>query len=555
MSPDIENSLNEILIIKKLNISNVKEPASLVNSISLNIIKGQITALVGESGSGKTLTAKAILQLNSKLLKQSGDITFINNNQQQSLLGVDEKIIRQIRGNDICMVFQDPISSFNPSKRIGKQVEEAVLIHQKVSKKIAMQIVLKLFEKVQLGDIERIFNSYPFQLSGGQRQRVMIAMALVNKPKLLIADEPTTALDVTVQKEIIELIKNIQAEHQLSVLFITHDLSLLPSFAQYVYVMRNGNIVDEGDVDYIFSKSEVPYTKGLLACRPLINNRKYFLPTVSDFENNNLLQIERPLSVIDNANPIIDAQNINLQFKLKRKVLHALYKVSFTLYKGEVLGLVGESGSGKTTLSRTLLQLTNYSGKIKFNGQCIDISTRLKNKTFRKKIQFVFQDPSSSLNPNMKIGSLLSEAMMNFNIVNSRAKGLEKSEVLMQKVGLSVTTLNKYPHQLSGGQLQRVAIARAIALEPEIIILDEAVSALDVSVQAQVLNLLIQIKLEYNLTYIFITHDLSVISYIADRVIIMKEGEIVESGGVDMVMNNPTTDYTKQLLDSMPKNI
>ncbi len=542
-----------IVKVDKLRISVLSTGKTLVNDISFDLIAGSVTGLVGESGSGKSLTALSLMQLLPKSLKVNGEISFNTKETSRKLNKLTEKELIHFRGNTAAMIFQDPMSSLNPSQKVGNQVREAFLLHHKTRKKEAHERVMEMFEKVLLPNPERIFNSYPFQLSGGQRQRVMIAMALINDPELLIADEATTALDVTVQHEIIELIKSLQKELNLTVLFITHDLALLNNFAEYVMVMKDGDIVEQGINQKIVTSPKHDYTHGLLACRPTYKHREFVLPVIEQISTHVPIRLEKRHWPTISDQKLIDGQAIDVHYQQSgSKTFKALSDVHFSLRQGETLGVVGESGSGKTTLSKAILQLIPYSGQIYLDGQPIGYRNRKKELMFRKKIQFVFQDPYASLNPVMKIGTMLNEILkVHRRANNQKSRALLVKELLGQ-VDLPDYFAERYPHELSGGQRQRVAIAKALAPGPDILILDEAVAALDVSVQAKVLNLLNTLKSKFGLSYIFISHDLEVVHYMSDRIIVMKDGVIEESGDADQIFRDAQSTYTKKLIEASP---
>ncbi len=547
-----------------------------VDNISFDLYKGKTLGIVGESGSGKSVTSLAIMQLLNcpPAVVSSGKIVFKKKDGSlQDLLQLSDKAMQQYRGNEIAMIFQEPMTSLNPVYKCGKQVMEIILRHQKISKKEAKQKTLELFAEVLLPDPLAVFNKYPHQLSGGQKQRVMIAMAISCNPSLLIADEPTTALDVTVQKTIIELLKKLQQKHSMSIMFITHDLGVVAGIADEVAVMYKGRIVEQNTVENIFKAAQHPYTKGLLACRPKLEYRLEQLPTVSDFINKNgedTLFTERKVDAADRVKahqlmyqqqPILEVKDVNVDFTTKTslfgKILQA-YKavknVSFEVYEGETLGLVGESGCGKTTLGRTILQLVKTShGSVIYKGTKLTDLDAQQMRHLRQKLQIIFQDPYSSLNPRITIGSAIIEPMKVHNILTSDKARKNRVIELLERVNMTEAQYNRYPHEFSGGQRQRICIARALALNPELIICDESVSALDVSVQAQVLNLLNELKKEFKFTYIFISHDLSVVKFMSDRIIVMQKGEIVEAGEADAIYAHPQSPYTRKLIESIPQ--
>ncbi len=560
--------MEPLLQIKNLSIDFLKEKerTHAIKEINLQINRGEITALAGESGSGKSVTSLSILQLLPTPPAQyvGGQILFSEAEKSFDLLKADTKQLQQVRGNKIAMIFQEPMSSLNPVVRCGKQVMEAVLVHQSTSIVEAKKLVIQWFIKVDLPQPEVIFNKFPHQLSGGQKQRVMIAMAMCCNPHLLICDEPTTALDVTVQKSILQLIQKLQREQNIGVLFITHDLGLVAEFADKVAIMYKGEIIEQNRVDSLFNNPQQAYTKALLACRPALHAKGEKLPVVSDFLKEKAFTA-KPIVSHEKLNnepsiALVEVKNLVIHFPIKTnffgKVTQyytAVDDVSFTICKGETLGLVGESGCGKTTLGRSLLRIIDpASGSILFNGTDI---TKLSNKKlhqFRKEVQLVFQDPFSSLNPRLTIGAAIEEPMKIFRSSNSvlRKKAVAS---LLDKVNLPANYAKRYPHEFSGGQRQRIVIARALALQPNFLVCDESVSALDVSVQAQVLNLLNDLKKDLGLTMLFISHDLSVVRYMCDRIMVMNKGKIMEEGNAEEVYQHPKSHYTKTLLSAIPK--
>ncbi len=565
-----------VLSVENLCISFEKEKQTkeVIKGVSFDIKRASITALVGESGSGKSVTSLAIMGLldrkNSKIT--DGEITFFDKQKEDEIkkinLGqITQKEYRDIRGKKIAMIFQEPMTALNPVKRCGKQVEEMLLIHNKISKKQAKQKTLELFKEVLLPDVFRAYNSYPFELSGGQRQRIMIAMAIGCEPQLLIADEPTTALDVTVQNTILDLLKDLQKKRQMSILFITHDLSVVKKIADNVAVMYQGSIVEQAKTEYIFSSPKQVYTKGLIASRPPLNYKPKKLLSVKDFidgktPNTELITNEETSQIrerIYNQTPLLEVENMDVDYIINknvfgkvRKVFPALKNISFQLYKGETLGLVGESGSGKTTIGKTIVQLIRQSrGEIKYKGKDILHLSYKEKQEIKKHMQIIFQDPYSSLNPRKTIGKDIEEPMLVHKIYDNEEERKDMALQLLEQVGLGGDFYFRYPHELSGGQRQRVGIARALSLNPEIIICDESVSALDVSVQAQVLNLLNDLKQKYGLAYIFISHDLRVVKYMSDKIIVLKNGEIIEENYPEQIYNNPKKEYTKELIDSI----
>ncbi|MGB1216557.1 MAG: ABC transporter ATP-binding protein [Saprospiraceae bacterium] len=561
-----------------------------VDNISFTLYRGETVGIVGESGSGKSVTSLSAMRLipmpPGKIA--GGQILYYpKDGEVVDLVKISERKMREIRGNELAMIFQEPMTSLNPVFRCGDQVTEAITLHQQVSKAEAKEITLKLFEKVQLPNPDRIFNAYPHQLSGGQKQRVMIAMALSCNPNILIADEPTTALDVTVQKTILELMDNLKEEIEASIIFITHDLGVIAEIADRVIVMYKGKIVEQGDVISIFKNPKHPYTKGLLACRPPLDYRMSRLPIVSDFmdvefdkEGNRTItekeaslekvvesvkiKPEATIARMENLKkkePLLQVRNLKTWFSTKKNLfgkttnwVKAVDDVSFDVYPGETLGLVGESGCGKTTLGRTLLRLAPAKGgQVLYKGRDILTLAEKEMKALRRDVQIIFQDPYSSLNPRMTIGNAIMEPMRIHGILNNDEERKAKVIELLETVSLEARHFTRYPHEFSGGQRQRICIARALAMEPQFIICDESVSALDVSVQAQVLNLLMELRAKYDFTYIFISHDLSVVKFMSDRMIVMNKGKIEEQGIADEIYANPQTSYTQKLISAIPK--
>ncbi len=579
---------NVLLEVKDLvtEFKTEEEFVKAVDGISFTLHKGETIGIVGESGSGKSVTSLSVMGLipNPPGKVTGGNILYTTKDGRVvDLVKAPESEMRHYRGNEIAMIFQEPMTSLNPVIKCGEQVAEAIVLHKKISREEANKQVLELFKQVQLPTPELMMNRYPHQLSGGQKQRVMIAMAMSCNPNILIADEPTTALDVTVQKTILDLMRNLQKEHHMGIMFITHDLGVIAELADKVVVMYRGKIVEQGHVLDIFRNPKHPYTKSLLACRPPLDMRLKRLPVVSDFMtwhgDGRIEEVSKDvaealtsvkISEQERLNEhkelyarekILEIKNVRTWFPAQKtmfgKVLSwtkAVDDVSFDIYEGETLGLVGESGCGKSTLGRTILKLTEAKeGKIYYKKQEI---TGMKERDFRmlrKDIQIIFQDPYSSLNPRLTIGDALMEPMKVHKIGANNNVRKKMVYDLLNRVGLEGKHFYRYPHEFSGGQRQRICIARALSLNPKFIICDESVSALDVSVQAQVLNLLNDLKKEFKFTYIFISHDLSVVKFMSDRMVVMNKGKIEEIGDADEICNNPGTDYTRKLINSIPK--
>jgi peptide/nickel transport system ATP-binding protein len=556
-----------------------------VNDVSFELYPGETLGIVGESGSGKSVTSLSIMRLIADPPgKISGGEIWYRSRQgdKVNLLALSNKQIRHYRGNEIAMIFQEPMTSLNPVFTCGNQVMEAIMLHQHVSKRVARQRTIDLFKEVQLPRPEQMVDAYPHQLSGGQKQRVMIAMAISCQPAILIADEPTTALDVTVQKNIIDLLHRIKEERGMSIIFITHDLGVIADIAARTLVMYKGRIVEQGSTMELFRNPQHPYTKGLLACRPPLNKKLLRLPTMRDFviedaeggftaagKTIDAIIAEKLMpegyeathrAALYKNPPLLRIEDIKTWFPVKKGIfgrvkdhIRAVDGVSFEVYPGEVLGLVGESGCGKTTLGRSILRLEEpTSGSIHFDNTDIRSLEGNALRKMRKHMQIIFQDPYCSLNPRLTIGYAISEPMYVHNLHGNDKNRKQKTLELLDKVGLSQKAYYRYPHEFSGGQRQRIGIARALALEPKFIICDESVSALDVSVQAQVLNLLNDLKTEFGLTYIFISHDLSVVKFMSDRIIVMNSGKIEEIGTPEEIYLSPKSVYTQKLIDALP---
>lgn len=540
----------------------------ILKNVSFSVPAGKIIGVVGESGSGKSITSLAIMGLLPKNAKISEESKILFQSDVD-LTRLSQQKHRKFRGNEISMIFQEPMTSLNPGIRCGEQVEEAIRLHLKLKKEQAKKRVIELFQKVLLPNPQRIYNAYPHELSGGQRQRVMIAMAISCNPKILIADEPTTALDVTVQRTILELIKKLQRESGMSCVFISHDLGVISEICDEVVVMYKGEVVESGPVKQIFENPGENYTKGLIACRPRLDVRYKKLPTIADYLKNpaylpevyTARERDADQQEIYSRPPVLEVRNLSKYFYNKaflfgrpKVSVKAVDDLSFKVFPGETMGLVGESGSGKTTLSRAVLLLEKpTAGEIYYQGKDITELKSREIRKLRKEIQIIFQDPYSSLNPRMNVGEILTSPMKVHSIGKSQKERLEKAGSLLKKVGLNSSDLKKYPHEFSGGQRQRIGIARALALNPKFIICDESVSALDVSVQAQVLNLLNELKEEFGFTYIFISHDLAVVKFMSNQLLVMQHGELRELGDADEIYADPKTGYTKELIEAVPK--
>ncbi len=578
-----------------------------VDKVSFSIEAGQTVGLVGESGSGKSVTSLSIMGLLPDIVAkiEGGSIAFVG----RDLTKLSQPELRNLRGSDISMIFQEPMTSLNPVFTVGFQVMEAIRLHQDVGKEEARRRTIALFDEVGIPDPESRIDSYPHEMSGGQKQRVMIAMALSCNPELLIADEPTTALDVTIQKQILDLLRRLRDERGMAILFITHDLGVIAEIADYVAVMYRGKLVEFGLVEQMFRAPKHPYTRGLVACRPALDTTYRRLPTVSDFmatERDESGQIQiRELELSDerieelrasgrgrylhkradceslgydlkklaaghettfvtgDEAPLLAVENLKVHFPVKSGLLRrttghirAVDGVSFDVYRGQTLGLVGESGCGKTTCGRSILRLVEPTeGVVRFDGEDVRGLDSRRMRALRRRMQIIFQDPYSSLNPRMTIQSILTEPLRIHNIGEAGADRRSRVAKLLAEVDMPAEAMNRYPHEFSGGQRQRIGIARALAVEPELIICDESVSALDVSVQATVLNLLKDLQERRNLTYIFISHDLSVVKFMADMMAVMKDGRFVEFGPSDAIYEQPAESYTRRLIEAIPVGI
>lgn len=562
-----------LLSVENLRVGFVQQAAThtALHGISFQVKRGEIVAVVGESGSGKSVSSLSVLQLLPEKTTRylDGKINFYpsGDGAPLNLLDASKSTLRSIRGKEIAMIFQEPMSALNPVFTCGNQVMEALRTHTGLSVKQSRLRTIALFQQVQLPEPELVMNKYPHQLSGGQKQRVMIAMALACKPSLLIADEPTTALDVTVQKSILELLTTIQEQTKMGMLFITHDLGLVRDFADRVIVLYQGRIVEEGSCSELFNHPKHPYTKALLACRPILYEKGQVLPVVDDFLSGRQQHTEEQSQTIENktsppANlqPLLTVNSLSVWYPKKRRLFgkpisftKAVDAINLVIYKGETLGIVGESGCGKTSFGRALLQLLPiHDGSIELSGVKLTDLSKAQLRHYRKEMQLVFQDPFGSLNPRIPIGEAIRETLQVHHPSMSPGQQKERVMELLQKVKLQPEHYYRYPHAFSGGQRQRIGIARALALNPAFVVFDESVSALDVSVQAQVLNLINELKAEFGFTALFITHDLGVVKYISDRILVMEKGQIAELGTTAAVISNPSSLVTKRLLDAIP---
>lgn len=553
--------MTPLLDIRNLQVNFIREgiTTTAVRNISFSLHSGKITAIVGESGSGKSITALSLLNLLPANAIVGGKIMYSRNESQQvNILSMPEKELTNTRGKEIGMIFQEPMTSLNPVLTCGEQVIETLRRHLSISKKEALSKTIELFTEVELPNPAAMVKRYPHQLSGGQKQRVMIAMAMCCQPALLIADEPTTALDVRTQKSILELIKKLQQKNGMSVLFISHDLGLVADIADELLVMYQGNIVEQGPASNVLNNPDHPYTKALLACRPAVNNKGNKLPVLEDFmaletKATKPLQVQQPAIGLEK---ILSVQDLTVHYKPKKQffgtkpaITTAVDQVSFDVWQNEIVGIVGESGSGKTTLGRAILQLVKPSaGKIILNGTELNKLSAAGLRKIRKNIQIVFQDPFGSLNPRLSIGEAIMEPLEVQHLYPGKKERKEKAISLLQQVQLPADVFNRYPHQFSGGQRQRICIARALASDPSFLVFDESVSALDVSVQAHVINLINELRQTGRFTALFISHDLSVVHYLCDRILVMKQGKIIESGTADDVYHNPREAYTRELI-------
>jgi peptide/nickel transport system ATP-binding protein len=559
-----------LLQIKDLTVAFEKENTSFiaVKNLSMSVCKGEIRALVGESGSGKSVTSMSILQLipSPPASYKNGSIQFYKTPTNCiDLLQASSSEIEAIRGQSIAMIFQEPMTALNPVLTCGNQMIETIMLHQQLSKEAARKEAIRLFTSVQLNDPEKAIDTYPHELSGGQKQRVMIAMAMSGKPDLLICDEPTTALDVQVQKNILILLKKLQQETGMGILFITHDLNVVASFADVVTVLYKGEVVEENTTKALFENPVHPYTKALLACRPGLYPKGYKLPVVNDFLSNPNYKVppfnnDVSESATQFNNTLLEVNNLTIRFPLATNIFGKVTKsftavdtISFDIKEGETLGLVGQSGCGKTTLGRSIVGLQPINeGSIIYKGEIIATPNKPYNPHYKKIIQLIFQDPYSSLHPRMRIGDAIAEPLLVHQIASGKSARKERVIDMLEKVELPADCYNKYPHEFSGGQRQRIVIARALIMEPKFVICDESVSALDVSVQAQALNLLNDLKTSMQFSALFITHDLSVVKYISDRIMVMNQGKIEEIGPSSTVYHSPKSLYTQELIAALP---
>ena len=549
-------SVQELRVSFRLSKTDISEA---VKGISFEIPVNSTVALVGESGSGKSVSAMSIVRLlpENAVMGAGSKILY----KGQDLLSAPIEAMRSLRGKEISVVFQDPMSSLNPVFTVGEQIAEVLRIHLKLSARQALDRALELMTEVGIPNPKERLKSYPHELSGGQQQRVMIAIAIACEPELLIADEPTTALDVTVQRQIMELLARLQERQKMSVLFISHDLGLVGEIAKQVVVMRAGEVREAGDIDRIFTAPTDPYTKALLACRPRLDSRPRRLAVIDDIVNNRPVAAEQRVCAPVNGPPLIDVKGLCKDYPLKtglfkRSVFSAVKQADFTLHKGRTLGVVGESGSGKTTIGMMLTRLTDATaGSILFEGVDLAQLSAAEMRVYRSRIQIIFQNPYASLNPRFTVGQILIEPMRIHRIGRDENNRARMALAMIEKVGLTREAFGKYPHEFSGGQRQRIAIARCLTMRPEVIVCDESVSALDVSVQATVLNLLLDLQEEFGLTYVFISHDLAVVKYMADEILVMSQGQIVERGSSEEIYARPQHPYTQQLLGAIPRGL
>lgn len=559
---EIKMQLPKVLSVKNLSVyfSQGTTQNCALNNISFDLIKGKTLGIVGESGSGKSISMLAILKLltNNRQVKIEGSAYYHSVNNSIDLISAEESVIKNIRGNKISMVFQEPMTSLNPTMSVGKQVTESLILHKNLTFKAAKDECIFWFNKVKLPNPEKLFERYPHELSGGQKQRVMIAMAVCCKPDILIADEPTTALDVTVQKSIVHLITEIQQENNMAVAFISHDLALINQVCDDVMVLYKGEVKEFGNTKEVIYNPQNIYTKALLKCRPSLNSNQIRLPVLSDFlevEKKEITNSKKDIKLHTSLN-ILSVENVSIAYQndsgffSKPVETVAAKNISFNLYSGKTIGVVGESGSGKSTIAKAITGILKiHSGSIQFNGKNYNKNQKVN---FTRKIQMIFQDPYSALNPSIKIGDAIAEIFQTSESKYTKYEISEKVLLLLEKVGLDKKSYEKYPHQFSGGQRQRIVIARALACSPDVLICDESVAALDVSVQAQVLNLLKDLQSENNFGCIFITHDLHVAKFMCDEIIVLKAGEVVEQGKSNEILSSPKNNYTQNLISAVP---
>ena len=560
-------SVQDLRVSFRMGKTATTEAVEAVKGVSFDVPANSTVALVGESGSGKSVTAMSIVRLLPENAIVSPQSKVLYNGQDRGLdrgldlLRAPIEALRQLRGKDISVVFQEPMSSLNPVFTVGDQIAESLRIHMGMSARHAMDRTLELMTEVGIPNPKERLKSYPHELSGGQQQRVMIAMAIACEPKLLIADEPTTALDVTVQRQIMDLLARLQQRKKMSILFISHDLGLVGEISSQVIVMRGGEVREAGDVAAIFNAPKDAYTQALLACRPRLDNRPRRLAVIDDIVNNTAISTDQRISKPVSGPPLIEVKGLRKDYTLKtglfkRRVFSAVKQADFSLHKGRTLGVVGESGSGKTTVGMMLTRLTAATaGSILFEGIDLAQLTSAQMRAYRSRIQIIFQNPYASLNPRFTVAQILIEPMRIHGIGQDDDDRARLALAMIAKVGLTPEAFGKYPHEFSGGQRQRIAIARCLTMRPEIIVCDESVSALDVSVQATVLNLLLDLQEEFGLTYVFISHDLAVVKYMADDILVMSQGEIVERGSSDDIYNQPQHAYTRQLLGAIPRGL
>ncbi|MCA1763473.1 MAG: ABC transporter ATP-binding protein [Cryomorphaceae bacterium] len=536
----------------------------VVSGVNFEVKRGEALGIVGESGSGKSLTSLAIMGLLPANARFTGRISYGGKGSEIDIGNLSEEEMRRVRGAEIAMIFQEPMTSLNPVHTCGRQVAESLLEHRKAGKKNVREKVIQLFKDVELPRPEHIYDAYPHQISGGQKQRVMIAMALSCDPKLIIADEPTTALDVTVQKKILEILRDLCTQRGMALIFITHDLGVVSKIADEIMVLYGGKVLETKPASDLLKDPETPYTKALIACRPRLDFSPVRLPVVSDFTSGKTKNTGEVLAKEESPKRdkrLLKVENLLVRFPLQKNwrgvptgFLNAVDGVSFDVFKGETIGLVGESGCGKTTLGRTILKLIpSTSGTLNYDGTDITKMDSRDFRPFRKRMQLIFQDPYASLNPRYTVEQTIMEPMKVHGIGTDSRERKEKLANLLDRVGLPASAAFKYPHEFSGGQRQRICIARALAVNPEFIVCDESVSALDVSVQAMVLNLLNDLKDDFGLTYMFISHDLSVVKYMSDRLIVMNQGKIEEMGVSEDIYRNPESKYTKELISAIPQ--